>query len=175
MQTQPSQDSVCGTLITSVLAMALVLTTTLAPANAEDSKLNSLSREEISQGWVLLFDGETTFGWGNHRGAQAVVHEGVLSIAPAEDGWLGTTSEFADFVLRLEYRAEGPRGDCEVFLRCAAEGDPRKTGLPLKFEPIETSDAWNRVEIRAEGDHLTVRSEERRVGKECRSRWSPYH
>ena len=23
--------------------------------------------------------------------------------------------------------------------------------------------------------NLTVRSEERRVGKECRSRWSPYH
>ena len=22
---------------------------------------------------------------------------------------------------------------------------------------------------------LTMRSEERRVGKECRSRWSPYH
>ena len=24
-------------------------------------------------------------------------------------------------------------------------------------------------------DNPTVRSEERRVGKECRSRWSPYH
>src|SRR2546426_6188893 len=24
-------------------------------------------------------------------------------------------------------------------------------------------------------DHRTDRSEERRVGKECRSRWSPYH
>ena len=23
--------------------------------------------------------------------------------------------------------------------------------------------------------HLVLRSEERRVGKECRSRWSPYH
>ena len=23
--------------------------------------------------------------------------------------------------------------------------------------------------------HLLTRSEERRVGKECRSRWSPYH
>ena len=23
--------------------------------------------------------------------------------------------------------------------------------------------------------HLCMRSEERRVGKECRSRWSPYH
>ena len=25
------------------------------------------------------------------------------------------------------------------------------------------------------GDTLAGRSEERRVGKECRSRWSPYH
>ena len=25
------------------------------------------------------------------------------------------------------------------------------------------------------GDKGTTRSEERRVGKECRSRWSPYH
>jgi len=25
------------------------------------------------------------------------------------------------------------------------------------------------------GDRVSVRSEERRVGKECRSRWSPYH
>ena len=25
------------------------------------------------------------------------------------------------------------------------------------------------------GEVLTLRSEERRVGKECRSRWSPYH
>src|SRR2546429_5624956 len=24
-------------------------------------------------------------------------------------------------------------------------------------------------------EHILVRSEERRVGKECRSRWSPYH
>ena len=27
----------------------------------------------------------------------------------------------------------------------------------------------------AEGQHIPCRSEERRVGKECRSRWSPYH
>ena len=26
-----------------------------------------------------------------------------------------------------------------------------------------------------EKDYLELRSEERRVGKECRSRWSPYH
>ena len=27
----------------------------------------------------------------------------------------------------------------------------------------------------ADGEVLATRSEERRVGKECRSRWSPYH
>ena len=27
----------------------------------------------------------------------------------------------------------------------------------------------------ADNTGLTIRSEERRVGKECRSRWSPYH
>src|SRR5256885_12009110 len=30
-------------------------------------------------------------------------------------------------------------------------------------------------EVRVPGQEGPVRSEERRVGKECRSRWSPYH
>ena len=31
------------------------------------------------------------------------------------------------------------------------------------------------VEETGKGKYLVLRSEERRVGKECRSRWSPYH
>ena len=30
-------------------------------------------------------------------------------------------------------------------------------------------------DIRIVMEHTSTRSEERRVGKECRSRWSPYH
>ena len=37
---------------------------------------------------------------------------------------------------------------------------------------VETADAISQAELRTA---LFVRSEERRVGKECRSRWSPYH
>ena len=33
---------------------------------------------------------------------------------------------------------------------------------------------WSRTYGGADGDYFN-RSEERRVGKECRSRWSPYH
>src|SRR2546430_15904752 len=37
--------------------------------------------------------------------------------------------------------------------------------------------ATERAELRDQPDrpHVVERSEERRVGKECRSRWSPYH
>src|SRR5574337_367067 len=51
------------------------------------------------------------------------------------------------------------------FRRCPGEGN----GYPLQYSCLENSvdrGAWQ----------VTVhRSEERRVGKECRSRWSPYH
>ena len=31
------------------------------------------------------------------------------------------------------------------------------------------------IQVHKYGAHIFHRSEERRVGKECRSRWSPYH
>ena len=34
---------------------------------------------------------------------------------------------------------------------------------------------WNSHESGGKYSELFARSEERRVGKECRSRWSPYH
>ena len=44
------------------------------------------------------------------------------------------------------------------------------------FEPMElTNDAVIKVIGVGGGGGNAVRSEERRVGKECRSRWSPYH
>ena len=33
----------------------------------------------------------------------------------------------------------------------------------------------NKIENNNNEDKIGARSEERRVGKECRSRWSPYH
>src|SRR2546429_7608506 len=31
------------------------------------------------------------------------------------------------------------------------------------------------AQLKVDGQPVAIRSEERRVGKECRSRWSPYH
>jgi len=45
----------------------------------------------------------------------------------------------------------------------------------VAFEVIEgwekLPEGWSFVEVAG----VATRSEERRVGKECRSRWSPYH
>src|SRR2546421_12748634 len=56
----------------------------------------------------------------------------------------------------------------------ASAGGVRRQGrhpaeARLASEAIER---WKTLEQELEAD---VRSEERRVGKECRSRWSPYH
>ena len=51
----------------------------------------------------------------------------------------------------------------------AAEGYARSTGKPGVVLVTSGPGATNAV------TGMTDRSEERRVGKECRSRWSPYH
>src|ERR1019366_7739706 len=42
----------------------------------------------------------------------------------------------------------------------------------LCHDPSFSADAMRKLE---DADAIIIRSEERRVGKECRSRWSPYH
>ena len=41
----------------------------------------------------------------------------------------------------------------------------------------QTADAYieRALDVKKQGNKILLRSEERRVGKECRSRWSPYH
>ena len=43
-------------------------------------------------------------------------------------------------------------------------------------DPVEITVRGYELSLRkADAEMIEVRSEERRVGKECRSRWSPYH
>ena len=51
-----------------------------------------------------------------------------------------------------------------------------KTEAAVWNDQIFVCDENGNAELRSLNDPLIVtRSEERRVGKECRSRWSPYH
>src|SRR5260370_28870546 len=50
-----------------------------------------------------------------------------------------------------------------------------KLNTPLIAKIEKPQALTNLEEIAHAADGLMLRSEERRVGKECRSRWSPYH
>src|SRR5687767_906555 len=71
---------------------------------------------------------------------------------------------FADFKTALPVR-QRPAGEVETF---AAAGEVERVDAPMATEDIA------HLLFRLAGG-CVGRSEERRVGKECRSRWSPYH
>lgn len=69
------------------LAGCLLLLFTL-PIHAQGDKArpNTLTQKEVADGWILLFDGETTFGWTRARGLTAnpelAVGDGALILGP---------------------------------------------------------------------------------------------
>ena len=84
----------------------------------------------------------------------------------AQQGELAVVPDDADFGLRREDLDRAAR--CGIVEACRfAQNVP-----PPSFDGTEASFVVRRGPLlRAE----RRRSEERRVGKECRSRWSPYH
>ena len=84
---------------------------------------------------------------------------------PSSSHWFGTTAKMA---------IEKARGQVARLLNCQTEeiiftsGGSESNNMAIKGAAFAN---------REKGNHIitSVRSEERRVGKECRSRWSPYH
>src|SRR5580698_9388105 len=102
----------------AVLLNVLLLLTIAHPRPAAADEPNKLTEAELADGWILLFDGETTFGWQPASKANWAVADGVISVSEGEPGLLCTTSSFADFVLKVDFR--NPKGtNSGVFLRTA--------------------------------------------------------
>lgn len=136
---------------------------------------NTLTTQEVEEGWILLWDGRTDFGWEWHGDAMWSMRDGVLSASGDKAGWLGTTSMFADYVLKIEFRT-AVDGNSGVFLRSAREGLPHRTGYELqiydnqpqgfntgslvfyaKAQPAKLiPDQWNTYEITVQGSHFTA-------------------
>src|SRR5256885_17142751 len=69
--------------------------------------------------------------------------------------------------LRVKVRDYGHIQNKAIYVVLGVNLEGQKEVLGLWAEQTEGAKFWLQV--------LTERSEERRVGKECRSRWSPYH
>jgi len=81
----------------------------------------SLAADKAEEGFVSLFDGKTLDGWHLMNGAKFVVEDGVIKHNEGR-GWLRSDKEYADFIVRLEFRFMKPKQDGGVFLRAGMEG-----------------------------------------------------
>jgi Domain of Unknown Function (DUF1080) len=85
--------------------LSLLLTFLALPAFADEkAKPNTLTPKEIADGWILLFDGETTFGWKVE--GEAKVKEGALVLGGGEASNLEAPS-FGQFRCEFEYSLDG--------------------------------------------------------------------
>lgn len=86
---------------------------------------NTLSKAELKEGWVLLFDGKTSEGWkGNNKShfpTRWQIVDGTLHFPGGQDvpnardrGDIITTKEFSNFRLKLEWKIS-PGGNSGIF------------------------------------------------------------
>ncbi len=113
-----------------------------APKQKQPPPHTELSPAEIAQGWILLFDGETPFGW---TGATKwTIFDGLL--APQSDNTtpLVTTTSFGDCELKIEYRLRQGSGKAQILFGAGPDGKATKGShtLPLQEPFIRQSSFW---------------------------------
>jgi hypothetical protein len=86
------------------------------------------------EGFVPLFNGRDLSGWKKYAAKADVwaVQDGLLVCKGMGGGWLGTNRDYADFVLRLEYRL-APGGNSGVYLRAPEKGHISRVGMEIQI------------------------------------------
>jgi hypothetical protein len=85
-------------------------------------------------GFVPLFDGKTLDGWKQYAGKPGLwaVEDDMIVCKGDGGGWLGTTKEYANFELRLEYRLK-PGGNSGVYIRAPDSGQISRAGMEIQI------------------------------------------
>src|ERR1044071_1907293 len=89
--------------------------------------------------------------------------------------WLNATSwdSFRTYFEAQGYRTLAPPWPLKEASVSPLQANPPQALAHLHAQAI--LEHYTRIIVRQNESPILVRSEERRVGKECRSRWSPYH
>jgi hemoglobin len=158
----------------------------------EDSKMSKNPLYSISLAALLIVFYAATASMGLLSTPNLIHAEETKSLFDRLGGIDPITAVVDEFVNRLvaDPRVKGRFASTDVkrFKMLNTELVCQSTGGPCKYSGRAMKDTHNGMRIsQAEFDltagHLAAtlkkfkvpRSEERRVGKECRSRWSPYH
>lgn len=92
-----------------ILILNIVLSF-ISCSTSKTTKLNTLSKEEITEGWTLLFDGKTTDNWKTFNGGKVTgwkAIDGILhnsGIGSDHGGDIITKKQYTNFELYLEWK-----------------------------------------------------------------------
>lgn len=145
-----------------------------------------ISLSATAQSFAPLFDGATLAGWERFGGKAEAwgVEDGRLVSRGEGGGWIGTTREYGDFVLRLEFRLS-PESNSGVYLRAPADTSHiSRTGMEIQLlddrhpryatikpwqrtgsiyhvaaprgDHLKPTGQWNSLEIHARGPRVVI-------------------
>jgi hypothetical protein len=89
------------------LLCAGVFLVAAGPLLADQAKANTLTSQEIKDGWILLFDGETTFAWTIEGSTK--VENGALVVGGEEWSRLSLPNWLGTYELHAEFRWKGDK------------------------------------------------------------------
>jgi hypothetical protein len=142
-----------------------------------------LSQKEVGEGWISLFDGETLFGWKAASKADWDVKDGAIVVSQGDPGLLCTTSQFDNYVLKVDFRAANG-ANSGVFLRTpkvvamkdvttacyelniAPPDNPFPTGSLVgraKYAAAGDREGWRSFEVTCDGPNITVKLDGKQV------------
>lgn len=114
----------------ALFALSLVFAWCARAADSPDGFRPLFPRDGVPRGWVVrAWDDVSKPG---PEGAVWKVIDGVLHGSEPRGTWLVSEKEYADFVLKYEFRL-GERGNSGCGLRIPAAGDPAFDGLELQM------------------------------------------
>ena len=103
-------------------------------------KENTLSKNELSEGWVLLFDGTTTNGWITSSGKPVpttgweVKNGCITTIKGAKGGDIITKDEYKDFIFSVDFNIEP---GCNSGIKYFYTEYPNGGNLGMEFQIID--------------------------------------
>ncbi len=76
----------------------------------------ALPEEQLADGWIRLFDGQSLFGWSIVGNANWRVEDGSIQVDRGEPSFLATNVQLADCELKVDFRCD-PMTNSGIFLR----------------------------------------------------------
>jgi len=137
-----------------VLILCVALSLAATAMAADEPKPNTITPKEIADGWILLFDGETTFGWRSLGHAKGTAADGMLAPEGDKPGLLVTTSPFRDYELKMDYQIKNG-SLASLFIACDAGGlkSFSKDDLVARFPGLPKA-GWASARLNVRGGNL---------------------